>query len=342
MQYREALKVKVAEESRNIIENANNKGKAVWQVINKHRVHKKGNQRHHNNISLYNEKGIITDEPVQVCQLFNQYFADIPQLIGKDLKGKNFAALGTEQINHHHAAFIQNSLFLNPATEEEIVREIKKLSNSLSEGPDELSNSILRKCGHVLAMPLTHLINLSLTQGIFPELLKHTKICPLPKSENIHNKEEYRPLALTSPIAKLFERIFYSRIITFLMKNKILSKYQFGFLKGKSTIQAVNECIEFMIKQLKQRKLTSAIALDISKAFNCLNFQMLYEKLDRYGVRGVPLDWITSFMEERNQYVEIKSTCNGNIKKTSVKTTDNDSWSSPGDDIRSAVVHSVC
>ena len=117
----------------------------------------------------------------------------------------------------------------------------------------------------------------------------------------------YRPIAVLSPFAKILERLVYNQLSHFLEKENILFKHQFGFRKNYSTEQAILELTDNLKMKIDSNEAICSIFLDLSKAFDTVNHQILLQKLYRYGIRGVPLQWFKSYHEGRTQYVEVET-----------------------------------
>ena len=116
----------------------------------------------------------------------------------------------------------------------------------------------------------------------------------------------YRPIAVLSPFTKILERLIYNQLNHFLEKQNILFKHQFGFRKNYSTEQAILELTDNLKMKIDSCETISSIFLDLSKAFDTVNHQILLQKLYRYGIR-VPLLWFKSYLENRSQYVEVEN-----------------------------------
>ena len=117
----------------------------------------------------------------------------------------------------------------------------------------------------------------------------------------------YRPIAVLSPFAKILERLVYNQLNHLLEKESILFKQQFGFRKNYSTELAILEFTDNLKMKIDCNEVICSVFLDLSKAFDAVNRQILVEKLYRYGIRGVPLQWFKSYLESRTQYVEIEN-----------------------------------
>ncbi len=117
--------------------------------------------------------------------------------------------------------------------------------------------------------------------------------------------QNYRPISLLSVFSKILERLFYSRMETFLRKNKAFSDSQHGFRKSNSTETAIFSFLKDVASSIDQNEVPIGIYLDLSKAFDVIDHSILLSKLPSYGIRGIALDWITSYLKHRTQSVEI-------------------------------------
>ena len=93
------------------------------------------------------------------------------------------------------------------------------------------STSLIIQFSGALINPLVSIINMSLSEGIFPNLLEEARVCPTYKKGEVTKSENYRPISLLSNISKLFERVMYNRLEEFLKSSEVFYKYQFGFRK---------------------------------------------------------------------------------------------------------------
>ena len=197
---------------------------------------------------------------------------------------------------------VQNSIFLNPATPCEVQKILSNLKNTAG-GWDKITKMLIVNILDHILIPLTHIIHLSISTGMFPSELKIAKIKPLFKAENKHLYTNYRPISLLPTISKIFEKIIYSRLINFFEANKILYSKQFGFRSSHSTELALQLFIHELSKAQADRLNMIGIFLDFSKAFDTVNFNILLTKLYHYGIRGTALKLIESYLRERKQFI---------------------------------------
>lgn len=198
-------------------------------------------------------------------------------------------------------------MFLFPTDPEEICKIIYDLKNKKSVGFDDLPTNVLKQCRQVIAPALAHIINLSFKQGIFPNKLKITIIKPIYKKGDRENPANYRPIALISVLSKVFEKCMHTRLIKFIDKCNIIDSNQYGFQKGKSTGLAAYKLINEILKGIDKKHKTVAVFFDLTKAFDLVSHHILLSKCEAYGIRGICLDWIRSYLKNRTQYVEIQN-----------------------------------
>ena len=196
-----------------------------------------------------------------------------------------------------------NNMFIRPAIENEVKSVIKSLKLS-SSGWDTISAKVIKTTYHSILTPLTHVINLSLSTGVFPSELKIARIIPLFKAGDPMHFSNYRPVSVLPIFSKIFERIMYNRLLSFINKNKLLYNLQFGFRPGHSPNMALIYLVDKVSNALEQGDFVLGLFLDFSKAFDTVDHAILLKKLEFYGVRGVPLLWFNSYLNGREQFVE--------------------------------------
>ena len=142
------------------------------------------------------------------------------------------------------------SLFLLPATDKEVKNIGKQLKDGAS-GRDGITSLSLKLVSHDIAKPITSIVNMSFSQGVFPNEFKIALVSPLYKAEDPMFFSNYRPISLLSTFSKILERLMYNRLLDFLDKYKILNKYQFGFRRKHSTYMALIILLENLTNALE-------------------------------------------------------------------------------------------
>jgi hypothetical protein len=195
---------------------------------------------------------------------------------------------------------------ISPVTENETSKIINSLKSKKSSGYDGVSNKMLKLCQKQLRKPLAHIINKSISTGIYPERLKYAVINPLHKKGDKLSIYNYRPISLVTGFAKIFEAVMYQKLYQHLEYYKILQPEQFGFQNGLSTEDAMYKLTNVILKAWNNKEHVIGIFCDITKAFDCVNHELLLMKLQYYGVQGKMLDWFRSYLQTRKQRVELK------------------------------------
>ena len=138
-------------------------------------------------------------------------------------------------------------------------------------------------------------------KGEFPKIFKISKITPILKKGNKELMKNYRPVSTLPIFGKIFEKVIYSRLYKYFVTRDILSNNQFGFRKGHSTGHALHHSINIVQDALKQKQHVIGIFLDLSKAFDTLDHEILLTKLEHCGVNGQTHDLLRSYLTDRDQ-----------------------------------------
>ena len=196
------------------------------------------------------------------------------------------------------------SIFLTPPSKTEITKLISSLKNKNSSGHDGISNKILKGITESIVEPLNIIFNKSMEEGVFPTEMKKADTVPLYKSKDKDDKNNYRPISLLLTVSKLLEKIMYSKTYNFLTKYNQIYSSQYGFRTGHSCQDAIAELIGEIARNLDEGLYTIGVFLDLSKAFDTLEHEVLFDKLAIYGIRGVALEWYKSYL--RNRQLRVK------------------------------------
>ena len=168
-----------------------------------------------------------------------------------------------------------------------------------------IPTSILKQCVDAYLPYLTDSINYFLRKGIFPEELKHSEVISVHKKLDPLKKENYRPVSLLPHVSKVFERIIYQQINTY-MKDK-LSKCLTGFRKSHGTQHLLVTMLEKWQKAVDKGEYVSALFMDLSKAFDTINHDLLLAKLKTCGFSLNAVKLMLSYSKNRKQQVQINN-----------------------------------
>ena len=305
-QYKNKLNKLLKESERmyyqDMFENYRDNMKQTWnlikRIINKNRKSITINTNQH--------AGKTVTDSTEIANVFNNFFTNV----GTDLAKK------IPFTNKLPSSFLKdkmyNSMVLEQVAPDELDKIIHGLKNS-AVGHDDVDAGHLKAAYQFIKIPLLHICNQSFLQGIFPSDLKIARVIPLFKAGDSMKVNNYRPVSILPVLSKVLERLMYNRLINFLNKHKILYEYQFGFRKLHSTYMALIAAQEFICNASQNGEYCVGVYLDFSKAFDTIDHEILLTKLGHYGIRGVALEWIKSYMSNRSQSVSLND-CTSMVK----------------------------
>ena len=152
------------------------------------------------------------------------------------------------------------------------------------------------------------IINKSLATGIFPKSLERAKIFPIFKNKDKLDVTNYRPILSSLSSAKFMKKFFYNRLYNDFSVNNLLSSSQFGFRSGASTEHALLKISDDILKLFDKKKVAIATFIYFSKAFDCVDQNILLSKLKRYGIHETALQWINSYLTDSEHFLSWNQT----------------------------------
>ena len=172
-------------------------------------------------------------------------------------------------------------------------------------GSDMIPGLVLTSCPSVLAEPLTHFVNASLTAGCLPTAFKMSHVCPLYKSGDVTMSKNNRPVSLLPIVSRILEYFVKQQVTDYLTEHKLLPESQFAYRRQHSTEDAVVLAINRWLMAKAERKYTCMVMVDMSKAFDCVHHARLVSVLFSFGLSGSVLSWFSSYLSDRSQCVRI-------------------------------------
>ena len=285
-------------------DNAKNQWKIINGLLNRNKC------KHSENFQLKEPDGTTLSTDAAVSEKFNSYFSSIAANIKTQISTRQTFDPGGFQEYLHGSN--ENSIHLSPTDPIEVHKIIGGLKNKATLDtkiePLKIANS-----SHNFTSALSHVINSSLSQGIFPQALKVAKVVPIHKGGSKTDVTNYRPISLLSSFSKVYEKIMHKRILDFLDKNNSLFENQYGFRPGRSCEHALLNAQNTILHSLNKNHIALLLLLDYSKAFDVIDHKTLLRKLEHYGIRGIALDWFRSYLCGRQQYVSINGTNSSHV-----------------------------
>lgn len=284
--YRQQIKLAKSNYYIKLINQNGNTSKVYWDIINKNRQNK-------------NKSFSVDLNPNEA----NNYFVNVAENIISNSQMVN---------NNHPYDLIGNTCNYPKFVFENIghntVREvINKLKNKNSSDHYSMNVRVIKNIKNVIIKPLVTLFNQCINSGIYPDVLKITKVIPIPKNGVSKELNNLRPISLVPIISKIFETILKCQITSHLEKHNFFYNNQFGFRNNKSTNDAITHLINKIVDGQNKKDYVGVTFCDLQKAFDCVSHHVLLEKLKHFNLELVSCQLIKSYLSNRKQYTSVNN-----------------------------------
>ena len=284
------------------IYDSKNRTKTTWNIIKSVNNGKVVSKKQ---INIRDGSGEVIVDPQRVAAMFGEHFS-VSASAGGDGSASYFNA--NVQCNVTHC------FFLYPTDAVEVYGAVKHASIKHSAGYDDVPCSLLSSVADILTEPLTFLFNGCISEGVYPDCLKTSKVLPIHKKGDYLNMTNYRPIAVPSVFAKIFEKLLNDRLLQYFDRYGLISESQFGFVRGKSTADAVYAALTEVYERLDNGENVAGLFFDLSKAFDLIDHSLLFLKMESMGIRGKALNFFQSFLSDRNFRVSVTGNSDNIIK----------------------------
>lgn len=277
------------------LENAGGDVKKTWKVLNG--LCSKGKKPKSSINKINTTNGQTLECPTDILEETNRHFSSIGVDLASKINPVNGAVFEDEEI--------LDSIFLRPTNSLEILEIIQDIKTNSAPGEDSITKTDIIQLFDIIDDKIVLLTNKVLSSGVFPDEFKVAKIIPLYKSGNHSDLNNYRPISILNTFSKMVEKIIKVRLIQFIEKKFNFDPYQYGFQKQSGVLGATVDLVEHITSQLDLNKYVTVVYIDLKKAFDTVDIEMLLKKLYKMGIRGVAYNLIQSYSKNRQHYTTI-------------------------------------
>lgn len=249
-------------------------------------------------------KNKLLSSPREIAEEYHKFHLQKMKKIREKIESQNFAAFNIfRKVNPK----VKEDLELAPVHISEVRKIMKRMKNSNAQGNTEITNWFIKTIPQFMSIALTHLANQIFSTGLFPQVLKSSRMIQLKKAGKVRGASQ---VIWTNnnqnPIEKILEELIRSRINNHLQSHKVIPPNHHGCCKGYSTPSAVQEPENFLKRSKTKGKLLIILSTDLSNAFNVLDRSILLKKLKHIGFCGKSHTLATSYLEGRKSFCEVQ------------------------------------
>lgn len=282
--------------------------KSLWRSLKDLGMPSKKGKGSASNIGLKIDGELCFDK-FTVAEKFNSFYTTVASKLVERLP-ESVNKFGKSFVNsfYRNKGVMPNSYSFSVVSENKVLGYLNRLSTNKATGLDGIPSRFVRDGASIIACPLSHVINLSLIQGTVPDDLKSARVVPLFKKNDKTEVGNYRPVSILTIISKIFERVVYDQVESYLDQNKLLYKFQSGFRSRYSTDTCLIHLTDYIKFQMDKGHFVGMILLDLQKAFDTVDHSIVLMKLEALGLCQDITRWFQSYLSDRKQLVDVSGT----------------------------------
>ena len=271
------------------IHSAKDSSKEIWNSL-KYLTPNKKNSRPINSVTINN----VPTHGKELANAFNDFFINIGTKVQNE---------SNKTSTNYHFKKVKSNFSFHTVSVTDVMKILIALPCDKATGPDGVPAKVIPSIAHIIASPLTHIINRSFAEGIIPYQWKIARVTPIFKSGDNNTLGNYRPISVISVIGKIMEKIVHNQVQKYLLDNNILSNCQSGFRPKFSTQTALLNVTENWLSAIDNGDLVGVVMIDLKKAFDTVDHAILIQKLKMYGFDDMTVKWFENYLcSQRQQF----------------------------------------
>lgn len=295
------------EYNENRINEAGHDCKKLWKTLKELGIPNSSKKQGHFSIKDP-DSGKLLNNDKDIANAFCKYFSSVAMALSSKLPNR-ICQYDLEHLKSFYKdrGVKENSFHISKVSENEVMTLLEHLDEKKATGLDELPSFFLKDAAPVISSTITYLINLSIHNRQFPDLLKKAKILPIFKKGSKLEPSNYRPISILPTLSKLFEKIIHNQLYDYLCSNNILFANQSGFRVNHSTLSSLINITENIKTGMDEGLMTGMLVLDLQKAFDTVDHSRLLMKLGALGCSAECIELFSSYLLNRFQRVCVNS-----------------------------------
>ena len=281
------------------INNNHNNPRQLWK--NLHDI--TGKRKDHQTAFINDDSGNTIFDPEITVNTFNRFFTSMYE----QYQSTDSNEYDTTTIDHNIESKIPDNIefSISRVSTAFVKSQLENLKTNKATGIDDISAKFLKMAATIICKPLSHLLNLSIQTGIYPEMLKKAKVTPIFKKGDKSDPNNYRPISVLPVISSIFERHISNCVSKFMDTHNLIYHNQSGFRKNHSCQTALTRLVDHWLAEINENNTVGVVLLDLTKAFDLVSHKILLQKLRSYKFSNQSLAWFNSYLSDRTQQVHI-------------------------------------